>query len=100
MTGIHKRFYADRAGTILWCRGEVVDADGTETTSFDVILNGASIYPVATKPTVAAGSYIGTERVPNTTAFVKGDYFQINVTATGGTSGMLRLNIHFQYSSS
>ena len=98
--GLHKRFYADRDGTILWCRGEVVDADGSSETDFDVNLNGATIYPVATKPSVSAGQYIGTERIPNTTAFLKGDYFQINVLDAGGTNGDLRLNIHFQYSSS
>lgn len=97
--GVHKRFYTDRAGTILWCRGEVVDGDGTSTANFDVSLNGATIYPVATKPSVAAAGYIGTERIPNTTAFIKGDYFQITVSSTGDTVGQVRLTIHFQYSS-
>lgn len=100
IAGVHKRFYTDRAGTILWCRGEVVDGDGTGTTSFDVNLNGSSIYPVSTKPSVSLGNYIGAERTPDTVAFIKGDYFQINVLSTGGTNGEIRLNIHFSYSSS
>lgn len=94
-TGIHSRWYADRNGTIAWCRGEVVNGDGVSTAGFDVSLNGSTIYPTATKPSVSAGSFIGTERTPDTTSFSKGDYFQVNVTSTGGTTGRLRLLINF-----
>lgn len=98
-TGIHKRFYTDRSGTILWCRGEVVEGDGTGTASFDLLKNGVTTFPSATQPSVSAGQFIGTERTPNTTGFAKGDYFEVNVLSTGSSAGVLRLTIYFKYQS-
>jgi hypothetical protein len=94
-TGVHSRWYAPRSGTITGCQGHVVDGDGSSTANFDVLLNGSTIFPSATKPSVSAGQYTGTERTPDTTSFAKGDYFQVEVTATGGTAGRLRLIINF-----
>ena len=96
-TGTHKRFYTDRDGLIQWCRGEVENGDGSSTTNFDVKKNGTTIYPTSTKPSVSAGQFIGTERLPDTIDFVKGDYFEIVVTDTGGTLGRLRLLVNFSY---
>jgi hypothetical protein len=96
VTGTHKRFYSDRAGTINWCRGEVVNGDGTATANFDVKKNGSTIFPSATKPSVSAGQYIGTERVPDVTSFIKGDYFEVVIIDTGGAT-KLRMTINFNY---
>jgi hypothetical protein len=100
LTGIHDRFYPDRAGTIQWCRGEVSAGDGASTTQFNVLKNGSSIYVSATKPDVAAGSFVGATRAPDggTVAFTATDYIQVNVLATGGSTGRLKLDISFTYS--
>lgn len=89
------RFYTDRDGTIDYIRAERSSGDGASTATLDVLKNGTSIFPTATKPTVAAGSFLGPERVPDTVAFVKGDYLQVEIEATGGGTGPLRLTIHF-----
>jgi hypothetical protein len=69
--------------------------DGASTANFDVLKNGTSIYPTSAKPSVSAGSYIGVTRVPDTTTFSEGDYFQVDVTSTGGTLGALIMDIKF-----
>lgn len=97
VAGTHRRFYTDRDGTIQWVRGEVALGDGTSTANFDLLKNGSSVFPSATKPSVAAGGFMGTERVPDTLSFVKGDYLQAVVNSTGGVSGPLRLLVNFRY---
>lgn len=93
--GVGKRFAADQDGTISFCRAERSAADGSGTATLDVLLNGVSIFPAAAKPTVAAATFLGPERIPDIVTFVKGDYFQIEIEATGGGTGPLRLTIHF-----
>lgn len=91
----HKRFYVDRAGSILEVRPNVVSGDGTGTMTLDVLKNGTSIYPSATKPNVTAGNYVNGSFTPDTLTFADGDYFEIQVTATGSTTGPVRLVIKF-----
>jgi len=98
ITGIHRRWYADRAGTILSCWAGVALADNTVgAATFDILKNGTTIYTSATKPSVPTSSFIGAERIPDILTFIKGDYFQIVVNDTGGASGPLRTYINFQY---
>ncbi len=97
-SGLHKRFYVDRAGTILEVRPNVVRGDGSATMQLDILKNGATIYPAATKPNVAAAGFVNGSFVPDTTAFADGDYFQINVLNNGGTLGAIRVVIKFKES--
>lgn len=92
-----KRFYTDRAGTITWCRAGVLNGDGTTDATLDVRKNGTSIYPTSTKPSVVAGQYLGAECAPDTMVFAKGDYFQVDISATGSTAGRIVLTINFGY---
>ena len=92
------RFYADHNGTILWCMLNIVNGDGSITDAqIDVLKNGSSIYPSATKPSVSSGNFISAHQTPDTTSFSAGDYFQISVISTGNTAGRLRAYIHFVY---
>ena len=95
--GMSRRFYADRAGSIQWCRAAVVDGDHSEAVEVDIRINGTTIYTTADKPTVAPGNYIGSPAAPDVTAFGFGDYFEIDIISTGGTDGQLRVYIHFLY---
>jgi hypothetical protein len=95
-TGIHKRSYAERNGTIVEVRPYCSLGDGTVAATFDVLKNGVSIYPSATKPSVSAGQFSNGGFPPDTTSFVDGDYFQINVTNTGNCIGPLRIAIIFK----
>lgn len=92
MTG-HKLF-ADRSGTIDFVRAERSSGDGTTTATFDVLKNGVSIFS-STFPSVAAGDMLGPEVLARRAAFVKGDYFEVEITDTGGGTGPLRVTIHF-----
>lgn len=90
------RLYADRPGSIVYCRAERSAGDGTSTATLDVLKNGSSIFTANAKPSVDAGEFLGPERAPDTTTFVKGDYFEIEIEATGGGTGPLRVTIRFQ----
>jgi hypothetical protein len=94
--GTHKRFYTERAGTISGVRPTATLGDGTVTAQLDVLKNGVSIYPSATKPNVPAGSFVNGSFTPDTTSFVDGDYFQVNVVNNGNCIGPLRLAIIFK----
>lgn len=94
-TGLGQKFAADRDGTIDFVRAERSAEDGSGTATLDLLLNGASVFPTSSKPTVAAAAFLGPERTPDTVAFVKGDVFQVEVEATGGGTGPLRLTVHF-----
>lgn len=92
--GMGRRIYADRGGRLTG-----VVAFGTvpplSTVTFDVLKNGTSIFPSATKPTLDAGAFVGTERQPDTQVFSKDDYFQIEVE--GGQGGGDRLSVYLRY---
>jgi hypothetical protein len=94
--GFGQRKYADRDGTILYVRAERSAGDGSGAATFDVTKNGVSIFPSATKPTIPASSFLGTERVPDDVDFVKGDYFQIHTETTGNGTGPVVVTIFFQ----
>jgi len=97
-TGTHKRFYVDRAGVITAVRPNVVNGDGTALMQLEVLKNGSTIYPSATKPNVSAGNFVNGSFTPDTTSFSDGDYLQINVISTGNTLGPIRLLIKFEES--
>jgi hypothetical protein len=95
--GMSHRFYADRDGSIQWCRAAVVEGDHSEAVEVDIRINGTTIYTTADKPTVAIGNYIGSPVTPDVTAFEAGDYFEIEILSTGNTEGQIRVYIHFLY---
>lgn len=88
------RFYVERDGVINWCRADRSSGDGTATATLDVLKNGTSIYPASAKPTVAAATFLGLAAIPDDTEFEVGDYFQIEIEATGGGTGPLRLTFN------
>jgi hypothetical protein len=96
VTGTHARFYVDRAGSILEVRPNVVKGDGTVTMQLDVLKNGTTIYSSSTKPNVAAGGFTNGSFTPDTLTFSDGDYLQINIIASGNTTGPVRLVIKFK----
>lgn len=85
------RFYVERDGVIEWCRVDRSAGDGTSTATLDVLKNGTSIYPTSAKPSLAAATFLGDEFIPDDPSFDKGDYFQIEIEATGGGTGPLRM---------
>src|SRR5688572_26160972 len=89
--GTGHKLHADRDGSIRYIRAERSAADGTTTASFDVRRNGVSIVPVA--PTVDAGEAVGPDVPASPTGFKKGDSFEIEILATGGGTGPLRVTI-------
>lgn len=90
----HKLF-ADRPGSIVFCRAERSAGDGTTDAEFDVFKNGSTIYTTNTPPSVPAGETLGAERSPNNKAFKKGDAFHIEILDNGGGTGPLRVTIFF-----
>jgi hypothetical protein len=81
--GVGSRFYAERNGAITNIYAWSSDAPPNQAT-FNVLKNGATIYTSNTKPSISGGATLGPDTTPNTTAFVKGDYFTIQITSTGG----------------
>lgn len=90
------------AATIVNCRATV----DTPSTGASIIVDvnkvsGAtrtSIYPTSTKPDIAAGSYIGTTRIPDTTAISAGESLSIDIDQVGSptTEGAdLTLTIYY-----
>src|SRR6185369_5918204 len=92
-TGTHERFYPNRNGSITWIQLFVVKGDGVTTAEIDILKNGVSIF--VTRPTVNAGSFFGSQIVPNTTAFDDDDFWTVNVISTGLTAGALRAEIRY-----
>jgi hypothetical protein len=90
------RYYTERAGTLLFARADRSAGNGTLTATVDLLRNGISVFTVTPKPTVAAATFLGPERVPDVPGFVKGDYLQAEILATGGGSGPLRLTTLFE----
>lgn len=90
-TGAGLRFYVEWDGEIEFVRADRSSGDGTTTATLDVLKNGVSIFTTATKPTVLASAFLGDETEPDDAAFEKGDYFQVEIEATGGGTGPLRL---------
>lgn len=91
ITGMGLRYYTERDGAIEFCRADRSSGDGASTATLDVLKNGASIYPTTAKPTVAAATFLGPEAIPDDVEFAKGDYLQVEVEATGGGTGPLRV---------
>jgi hypothetical protein len=87
---LSNRFYSDRAGTLNWIKANVVKGDGGTTATLKVYKNGVLVNTA----TVAAAGYLGSQ-VADTTAFVAGDYFQVEIVGAGGTAGPIRAYINF-----
>lgn len=94
-TGFGHKLFADRAGTIQFIRAERSSGDGVSTATFDVLLNGTSLFVTNSGPTVLASTALGEEAFPDTKGFDKGDNFQVEILTTGGGTGPLRVTIHF-----
>lgn len=92
-----RRIYTDRDGTITniyaWC----TDSAPTSTLIVDILKNGVSIFPTNPMPTVTTGNFLSADTTPDTTAFVKGDKFEIQVTNSGGALGRVGVIITFEY---
>jgi len=93
---LSRRLYTDRAGTITGVR-LFANTNTAASILVDVLKNGVSLGWVGAgaAPSLSA-AYIGTERVPDTVSFAKGDYFTIDV-GSGTYEGRLNAIIAFTY---
>lgn len=98
-TGIGRRFYAPRAGTFTGVFLWATDNAPTGTATFDVLLNGTSIFLPNPRPTITAANFLGTEvTLLATTAFAAADKIEISIISSGGvTSGRMGAVIKFAY---
>lgn len=96
-TGVGRKFFADRDGTIDLVFAWATDEAPTGTMTLDLLKNGVSIFN--TKPTITAGNFLGGEITSFASAsFVKGDKFEPEIEALGGvTKGRIGLLIRFTY---
>jgi hypothetical protein len=85
-TNTGTRFYPPRKIEV---RNVMVSVEGapSSTLTGDLLRNGTSMYPSATKPTISAGNYYGALRAPDRNTVNRGDYLQCQLTATGSATG-------------
>lgn len=97
LTGdISDPFYVPRPCKILRVYASTPLADGSGDTIFDVKGNGATIFPAAPKPTVAAATALSPNAFPDVPfSLVLGDYVTIEVVNDGGATGRARVYIVF-----
>jgi len=97
VTGTGRRFYADRAGTIKNIYAWATDnAPSSAACTFDVNLNGTSIYTTNAKPSISIGAFLSADAPPNTVSFFKGDKIEVVIVALGGiTTGRLGVQVVF-----
>lgn len=95
VVGVGHSLAADRHGTIRFIRAERSAGDGSTDATFDVFLNGESLFDNGPNPIVPAGEVVGPERIPDQLAFRKEDIFLCEILDTGGGTGPLRVTIHF-----
>jgi hypothetical protein len=91
-----RRLYTDRAGTITGVR-LYANTNTAASILVDVLKNGVSLgwTGAGAAPSLSA-AYLGTERVPDTVSFAKGDYFVIDV-GSGTYEDRLNAIIAFTY---
>lgn len=80
------RWYADRDRTIV---GVIVSAGVAPSSAdliVDVLLDGATVFTVAAKPTVLQGANEGVTGAPDVTLVPAGHYLDVDVLQTGGAS--------------
>lgn len=82
------RYYIDAPFWILDVRASLdTPATGADLI-VDVLVDGTTIYPTATEPTIAAAANLGSFAVPDDRAVAAGSYIQLDVTQVGsGTAG-------------
>lgn len=97
--GVGRRFYIPRAGTFVGVYLWATDNAPTGTATFDVLLNGTSIFGANPKPTITSGNYVGTEVTAfGTATFAAGDKIEVQVISAGGvTSGRMGCMILYTY---
>ena len=85
------RIYASEDRTILDARLMVGVADASASTTFDVHLDGTTIFTTqANRPTVAATEYVGDAEVPDVTAWDEDSYLTVDQDlATDATNALL-----------
>lgn len=84
-TDAGSRIYPYRGGQLIRCRANVQVAPGS-TLTWKILKNGVSVHAVA--PTIASGAlYAAVTEFIDNGYFVPDDYFQVQVTATGGATG-------------
>ena len=77
------RIYANASGTIQDVRCSVDTAPTTSAVAIDVNLNGTTIFTTqGNRPSIAAAGNTDVSGTPDVTAYVTGDYFDIDVDAT------------------
>jgi len=81
-------FYPMFSGTISKVRLNL-QSIGSGNTVVDMLKNNVSIFPTSPRPSVVAGSLVGSPAVPDTTAFVAGDAIQFSITQTGVATGLV-----------
>jgi hypothetical protein len=96
-TGVGRKFFADRPGTIDLIYAWATDKAPTGTLTVDVLKNGSSIFTSNPKPQITSGNFLGADATPNVTSFSKGDKFEIQVLSTGGADGRIGVLIRFNY---
>ena len=94
--GLGKRIYPRVRGSITGIRLNATVTPLSAVT-VDVLKNGTSIFPSATKPSLSAGSFLGTERVPDTLTFTETDYFQFKVVSGQNGDDAISGDIAFTY---
>ena len=89
------RFYVPRRIII---QDVMVSVEGapSSTLTGDLLRNGTTLFPSATKPTVASGSLYGALREPDIGSVDRGDYLTCQLTATGSATGPAKFYIQYR----
>lgn len=87
-----------RNGTLQRVRVAVGTAPTGQSIIVDVNKNGTSVYPTSTKPNVAADATTGGPFTPDTTSFVTGDLFTVDIDQVGSIVSGANLVVLLEYS--
>jgi len=79
-------------GRIISVRLNVAGAPSS-TLTCDILKDGASIYTVSSKPTIASSALYGDPAVPDVRDFTTSTKLQVQLTATGSATGPLVVQI-------
>lgn len=86
--------HVTHGGYITGVRLSVAGTPGS-TLTCDVLLNGNSIFPSSSKPTIASGDLYGALAISDVVAFNVDDKMQVQLTATGSATGPLVAQIEY-----
>jgi hypothetical protein len=90
--------YPPYSGALKWVSASVDGAPTTGNLTYDVLLNGNSVFETAAKPTIPQGQKWGYTAVPLAPHFSRDnrDYIQVQVTAINGATGPIRVTLGFR----